>query len=63
LPTFIYFYDNLDETDMTDITPKRLSERISLLLKEARKQVVQSINHTMVLTYFEVGRMIIEEEQ
>ncbi|HNO37040.1 MAG TPA: hypothetical protein PKN57_03870 [Saprospiraceae bacterium] len=48
---------------MTDITPKRLSERISLLLKEARKQVVQSINHTMVLTYFEVGRMIIEEEQ
>ncbi|GAB1398451.1 hypothetical protein MASR1M65_32310 [Saprospiraceae bacterium] len=63
MPTFIYFYDNLDETDMTDITPKRLSERISLLLKEARKQVVQSINHTMVLTYFEVGRMIIEEEQ
>lgn len=40
-----------------------LSERISLLLNEARKKVLQSVNQTMVLTYFEIGRMIVEEEQ
>ena len=33
------------------------------LLKEARKSVVQTINKTMVYTYFEIGRMIVEEEQ
>lgn len=40
-----------------------LTERIALLLHQARKQVVQSINQTMVFTYFEIGRMIVEEEQ
>jgi len=33
------------------------------LLKEARKTVVQTVNKTMVYTYFEIGRMIVEEEQ
>ena len=33
------------------------------LLKSARQGVIQSINHTMVLTYFEIGRMIVEEQQ
>jgi len=37
--------------------------KISNLLKEARKSVVQTINKTMVYTYFEIGRMIVEEEQ
>ncbi|MCK4529765.1 MAG: DUF1016 family protein [Candidatus Marinimicrobia bacterium] len=33
------------------------------LLKEARKLVVRTVNKTMVLTYFEIGRIIVEEEQ
>jgi predicted GNAT family N-acyltransferase len=37
--------------------------RVAELLKEARKNVVQTINKTMVYTYFEIGRMIVEEEQ
>ena len=37
--------------------------RISDLLKSARKAVVQSVNKTIVITYFEIGRLIVEEEQ
>ncbi len=48
---------------MTNIPSIGLSEKISSLLIEARKRVLQTVNHTMVLTYFEIGRMIIEEEQ
>lgn len=33
------------------------------LLQSARSQVVRTVNQTMVLTYFEIGRMIVEEEQ
>jgi predicted nuclease of restriction endonuclease-like (RecB) superfamily len=33
------------------------------LLQSARSKVVQTLNQTMVTTYFEIGRMIIEEEQ
>ncbi|PIE79393.1 MAG: hypothetical protein CSA15_03225 [Candidatus Delongbacteria bacterium] len=38
-------------------------DKISNLLKEARKSIVQTVNKTMVYTYFEIGRMIVEEEQ
>lgn len=33
------------------------------LLQSARDIIVRSVNQTMVLTYFEIGKMIIEEEQ
>lgn len=33
------------------------------LLHSARQQVVKQVNLTMVQTYFEIGRMIVEEEQ
>jgi len=33
------------------------------LLQSARQQVVRSVNQTMVITYFEIGRRLIEEEQ
>ncbi len=33
------------------------------LLQSARSKVVRTVNQTMVLTYFEIGRMIVEEEQ
>ncbi|SIT18345.1 PDDEXK nuclease domain-containing protein [Belliella pelovolcani] len=38
-------------------------ERVADLLKRARNSIVRSINQTMVQTYFEIGRLIVEEEQ
>jgi predicted nuclease of restriction endonuclease-like (RecB) superfamily len=38
-------------------------QKVIELLDSARTQVVRNINHTMVSTYFEIGRMIVEEEQ
>jgi len=37
--------------------------RIAKLLNSARSKVIQTVNKTMVYTYFEIGRSIIEEEQ
>lgn len=48
---------------MTGVSSNNLLKKISNLLNEARKQVVQTVNHTMVLTYFEIGRIIVNEEQ
>jgi predicted nuclease of restriction endonuclease-like (RecB) superfamily len=33
------------------------------LLQSARSQVVRTVNQTMVRTYFEIGKMLVEEEQ
>jgi predicted nuclease of restriction endonuclease-like (RecB) superfamily len=44
-------------------TDTEIYRKIVELLKEARKSVVRTINKTMVLTYFEIGRIIVEEEQ
>lgn len=33
------------------------------LLRNARNLVVRTVNQTIVLTYFEIGRMLVEEEQ
>jgi hypothetical protein len=50
---------------MTEIrhNPENLYYKVVKLLKQAQSNVVQSVNKTMVLTYFEIGRMIVEEEQ
>ena len=40
-----------------------LFEKVTHLLINARSEVVKSVNKTMVYTYFEIGRLIIEEEQ
>ena len=37
--------------------------RVSSLIEEAKKNVKTAVNIAMVYTYFEIGRMIIEEEQ
>ena len=37
--------------------------KVANLLKKARRSIVKTINKTMVYTYFEIGRMIVEEEQ
>ncbi|GGE24336.1 PDDEXK nuclease domain-containing protein [Psychroflexus planctonicus] len=33
------------------------------LLQSARSKVVRAVNQTMVITYFEIGKMLVEEEQ
>jgi len=50
---------------MTEIiyNPENLYYKVSKLLKQAQSNVVQTVNKTMVVTYFEIGRMIVEEEQ
>lgn len=41
----------------------QLFEQIAKLLNKARQEVVRSVNQTMVYTYYEIGRMIVEGEQ
>ena len=40
-----------------------LGERIELLIEEARRRTVTAVNTAMVYTYYEIGRMIVEDEQ
>jgi len=42
---------------------KALFSQVVALLQNARLQVLRTVNSTMVYTYFEIGRMIVEEEQ
>ena len=46
-----------------EIQNKVLFQQVVVLLKNAQQQVIRTINSTMVYTYFEIGRMIVEEEQ
>lgn len=41
----------------------KLYSQIVDLLQSAKNKVVRTVNQTMVLTYFEIGRMLVEEEQ
>lgn len=38
-------------------------DRIADLIKSSRRKVSAAVNLTMVYTYYEIGRMIVEEEQ
>jgi hypothetical protein len=40
-----------------------LYKQIALVLNEARNRVLQMVNSTMVLAYWETGRLIVEHEQ
>lgn len=40
-----------------------LFDKIAEILQEARQTVVRSVNQAMVYTYFEIGRMIVEDAQ
>ncbi|TRX28642.1 DUF1016 domain-containing protein [Flavobacterium franklandianum] len=46
-----------------DLQNKMLFQQVVELLQNARQQVLRTVNSTMVCTYFEIGRMIVEEEQ
>ena len=48
---------------MTTLTKTHLFDQIANLLEQARNTVIHHINTTMVQTYFEIGKMIVEEEQ
>lgn len=50
---------------MTEIklSPENLYNKVTELLKHAQSSVFKTVNKTMVLTYFEIGKMIVEEEQ
>lgn len=42
---------------------KLLFHQVAELLQNAQQQVLRTVNSTMTYTYFEIGRMIVEEEQ
>ncbi len=48
---------------MDQIMKTDLVERIEQLITEARKRTVAAVNTAMVYTYYEIGRMIVEDEQ
>jgi predicted nuclease of restriction endonuclease-like (RecB) superfamily/predicted GNAT family N-acyltransferase len=47
----------------TDLQNKVIFQQVVELLQYARQQVLRTVNSTMTITYFEIGRMIVEEEQ
>ena len=46
-----------------EILSNNLYSKIAGLLQTARQSVVRAVNQTMVYTYYEIGRMIVEDEQ
>ncbi len=46
-----------------EVQPNDLYLKIAGLLQAARQNVVRTVNQTMVYTYYEIGRMIVEDEQ
>lgn len=48
---------------MNKLSHTNFYSQIVKLLQSARQRVVSAVNHTMVVTYFEIGRMIVEKEQ
>lgn len=48
---------------MKDLQNTQLLQNISSLLDNARKKVAVAVNQTIVLTYYGIGRMIVEDEQ
>ena len=46
-----------------DIDNNQLYAQIADLLIASRQSIVRSVNHTMVMTYFKIGKMVVENEQ
>lgn len=45
------------------LTNNKLFNKIAELIESSRQKIVSTVNLTMVYTYFEIGRMIVEDEQ
>lgn len=52
---------NVTQSESTRVSV--LTERIEALITEARTKIVSFVNTAMVYTYYEIGRMIVEDEQ
>ncbi len=48
---------------MEEKIDKNYIEKVVNLLEKSRRKLVSSVNHIMVLTYYEIGRILVEEEQ
>lgn len=48
---------------MSELEKKNLYSSISSLIAEARKSVRSTVNSAMVITYWNIGRLIVEDEQ
>lgn len=51
------------ENEINNPDLETLTQRIESLINEARKNVINHVNTVMVQTYFEIGRVIVENEQ
>lgn len=49
--------------DLVNIGTEIIYKKVADLINNARISVLQSVNQTMVYTYFGIGKMIVEEEQ
>jgi predicted nuclease of restriction endonuclease-like (RecB) superfamily len=45
------------------VSKQQLFQSIKQLIQQAQQHVVRNINTTILITYFEIGRMIVEDEQ
>ena len=51
------------EKDLNAPVSNHFLENVSAVLTQARKAAKTAVNLSMVYAYFEIGRMIVEEEQ
>lgn len=52
----------IDKTEVNS-NDSQLFSKVAELIELARKKVATTVNLAMVHTYFEIGRMIVEDEQ
>jgi predicted nuclease of restriction endonuclease-like (RecB) superfamily len=45
------------------ISKKELFQSIKSIIQQAQQHIVRNVNTTLLITYFEIGRMIVEDEQ
>lgn len=48
---------------MEKISKNNLYQEIKSILEEARKSAYRAVNFSMVLAYYQIGKLIVEEEQ
>ncbi|MDR1680229.1 MAG: hypothetical protein LBS12_00370, partial [Prevotellaceae bacterium] len=53
--------NNKDKISATTVD-KDFFEEVALLVQSSRQHIANQVNTTMVLTYFEIGKRIVEKE-
>ncbi len=48
---------------MNELTNKKMIEQIKALLENARQRVATEVNNTLLSTYWQIGKIIVEDEQ